>query len=107
MLKKIYSVKSLAREVRDFLSPYIDVERIIIFGSYAQGKSRSDSDIDIAVISKDFEKMRLLEKIYLLARVPVSIDSRIEMIGFSYKDFQHPPQASLLDMIKRKGKVII
>ncbi len=43
----------------------IPVEKMILFGSYAKGTAHSDSDIDIAVVSKkfgydDIDEMQLL-----------------------------------------------
>jgi len=42
----IESVKKYAERVRhDF-----DVKKVILFGSYAKGTAREDSDIDVAVV---------------------------------------------------------
>lgn len=106
MLKTEVSVEMIAREVFGFLSRHIRVDKIILFGSYGYGFPREDSDFDIAVISSDFEKMDLLEKISLFAKVPVAVDSRVELIGFSKKQFQNPEKASLLETIKNRGKVV-
>ncbi|HHV81484.1 MAG TPA: nucleotidyltransferase domain-containing protein [bacterium] len=39
----------------------ISVELIVVFGSYATGKERDDSDIDIIVVSKDFRDKDIFE----------------------------------------------
>lgn len=36
------------------ISQYYKIETIILFGSYAKGTENEDSDIDIAIISSDF-----------------------------------------------------
>lgn len=105
MLKTKTSIEELVQETKHFLSRYIRVDRVILFGSYLYGHFREDSDIDLAVISDDFEKMSVLEQFQLLAKVPVFIDSRIEVIGFSKKDFSSPNRRSLLYLIKEQGKV--
>jgi len=43
----------------------ISVEKMIIFGSYAKGKEKEDSDIDIIVVSKDFRNKDIFEVVYL------------------------------------------
>ena len=44
----------------------IRVERVILFGSHAKGTADPDSDMDLAVISKDFEDMNLVERLELI-----------------------------------------
>ena len=107
MLKTNASINQLAKEAADFLSKHIKIDQLILFGSYLYGTPREDSDIDIAVISEDFERMNVLKKIGLLSKVPVAVDSRLEIIGFSKKDFLNPQPASFLDLIKKKGKILI
>jgi len=38
--------------------------------------------------------------------ISVAVDSRLELVGFSSKDFMNPENTSLLKIIKEKGKVI-
>ncbi|MFZ2356794.1 MAG: nucleotidyltransferase domain-containing protein [Candidatus Omnitrophota bacterium] len=106
MLKADAPIEQIAKEAVDFLSKYIRVEKVILFGSYGYGTPRKDSDFDIAVISEDFEKMSVLEKIDLFARASVMVDSRVELVGFSKREFLNPESPSLLRIIKEKGKVI-
>lgn len=42
---------------KDFL-----IKKIILFGSRARGDEREDSDIDIIIISNDFENMSFFER---------------------------------------------
>ncbi len=107
MLKTDAPIEQIAKEAVDFLSKYIKVEKVILFGSYGYGTPRKDSDFDIAVISEDFEKMSVLEKIDLFARASVMVDSRVELVGFSKREFLNPESPSLLRIIKEKGKVIL
>ena len=50
MLKTKLSLGQLAIELKDFLSKHIYVEHLILFGSYAKGSQRVDSDIDVIVV---------------------------------------------------------
>ncbi len=61
-------------------------DSLVLFGSYAKGNFREDSDLDIAVISSDFGKNRLLERINLM-KISSKIDSRIEPHPISLKDW--------------------
>ena len=59
--------------------------KIILFGSYAKGNFNEDSDIDIAVILKDFSNV--IEMQLELMRLRRKIDSRIEPHPFREQDF--------------------
>ncbi len=99
-------VEQLCREAVDFLSEHIQVDRAVLFGSYATNEAREDSDIDLAVISDDFRNMSAWERICLLAKVAVMVDSRLEVKGFSREAYEDPPQASMLKEIKNQGILI-
>ncbi len=106
VLKTNASVEQIVKEVTDFLSQYIKVDKLILYGSYAYGIPRNDSDFDIAVISDNFDRMTILDKIELFSRAAIAIDSRIGLKGFSKKEFLNPGQPSFLKMIKDKGKIV-
>ena len=106
MVRTHDSIQKIGHEVFNFLSLHIKVEKLILFGSYLNKTQRLDSDIDMAVISADFAKMGVLKKINLLSKVPVAIDSRLELLGFTNKDFVKPEKISLLAFIKKTGQVL-
>lgn len=106
MLKTALSIEQISKEVVNFLSQYIKVDKIILFGSYAYGRPRKDSDFDIAVISEDIEKIGILEKIDLFSKVAVAVDYRIELKGFGSDEFLNPERGSLLEVVKKQGRII-
>jgi uncharacterized protein len=59
--------------------------KIILFGSYAKGNYTDDSDIDIAVVFKDYNNLMDIQ--LELMRLRRKIDSRIEPHPFREKDF--------------------
>jgi uncharacterized protein len=59
--------------------------RVILFGSFAKGNYTEDSDIDIAVVLKDFDN--LLDMQLELMRLRRKIDSRIEPHPFRENEF--------------------
>ena len=68
-----------------------DVKNIILFGSYAWGDPHEYSDIDIAIIAKDFKK-DYFGTIRALAKYIRTVDARIEIKGFTPEEFvdEHP-----------------
>lgn len=106
MLKTNVTIEGLGLEIADFLAAYIKIDKLIVFGSYGYGHPRQDSDFDIAVISKDFEQMSILKKIDLFSKASLAVDPRLELKGFSKREFLNPECGSMLELIVRKGKVI-
>ncbi|MCH7568185.1 MAG: nucleotidyltransferase domain-containing protein [Nanoarchaeota archaeon] len=44
------------------LSKDFDIKRVIFFGSRVSGKARKDSDVDLIIVSNDFEGMSFFER---------------------------------------------
>ena len=64
----------------------IPIENAYLFGSYAKGKNREWSDIDIAIISNSFEGNRIKDK-DKIRRITLSISSSLEILPFNPSDF--------------------
>lgn len=85
----------------------IGVKRIILYGSYATGKAVEDSDIDLVVISDDFEKMDLWDRLCLLGRARMGIKRPMEIMGFTEEEFAVKPIGTFIgDEVKTKGIVL-
>ncbi len=63
------------------------IDRAYLFGSYAKGHARPDSDIDVAVVSQDLSGDWLDDFCYL-TRIGDEIDARMEIIPFLPQDFR-------------------
>ena len=72
-----------------------------LYGSHAEGTARPDSDIDVALISKDFTG-NWLEDHQKLVTALLNSDPRIEVVRFRPEEFcdEHP----LAWEIKTRGK---
>ena len=75
---------------------------IILFDSYAKGSYHIDSDIDIAVILKDYDNLMNIQ--LELMRLRRKIDSRIEPHPIKESDFNE--NSPLVNEIKKYGEII-
>lgn len=64
----------------------LHIERAILFGSYAKGTESTWSDIDIALVSKDFTGIGFYDRKRINPYL-IKIDSRIELHPFKPEDF--------------------
>lgn len=68
----------------------IVIEKVILFGSYAKGTNREDSDIDLAIISPDFEERDCIEVMELLLAKANLLNADIQTIPFSIEEYKEP-----------------
>lgn len=100
---------NIERIVKGFvarLEPEVHVKKVILYGSYADGRADEWSDIDIAVISDDFKKMDPFKQAEFLALRKKGCDSRLEPLAFTLKEYKTASHLTFLGEIKRTGKVI-
>lgn len=86
----------------------INISKIILFGSQALGTADSESDIDLIVVSEDFDGKNIFERIKLLNKADARTIKKflvpLDVILMSEKDFES--ETSILASYARKGKVI-
>ena len=80
----------------------IQIDKIILYGSYASGKFHKDSDIDVAVVSPDFGVDRFEEGARLF-QIACKIDPRIEPVPISLESYQNDTWIPLIHEIKENG----
>ena len=76
----------IAERYASVVKSKFDFVKIVLFGSYAKGNFNEDSDIDIAVILKDYNN--LIDTQLDLMRLRRNVDSRIEPHPFRERDFE-------------------
>jgi len=95
-------IKVIRKFVKALEKEGISLERVILYGSYAKGNIRRDSDIDVAVVSKQFGRDRVEEGMKLF-RIAGKIDPRIEPVPISSKSFENDTWIPLIYEIRQKG----
>ena len=98
--------RAISRFIED-LQKGINVEAVIIYGSHVHGRPHEWSDIDIAVISPDFEGLPINERQSIISRLTWrKRDGRIEPIGYPSTEYHNPGRHSFLREIVRIGRVV-
>jgi predicted nucleotidyltransferase len=71
---RMVDIELLKHEIIERLKP-LNVEKVILFGSYAYGTPNEDSDIDLYVVTKDdFIPQSFREKMDVVRKVSIAID---------------------------------
>jgi len=103
-----YEKSSVIQDVKKYIVVLrengIPVEKVLLFGSWARGTAKEDSDVDIALISSFFTGDRFMDrrKIVPFRR---KINNNIEPMPFNPQDFA--AGGVLVDEIRRYGEEIV
>ena len=98
--------KEILNSINEFIKEikkHYNITAIILFGSYAKGTENEDSDIDIAIISDDFED--IYECMANLMGLTWDIDARIEPHPIKKKDFEEESDYFIKEVINTGIKV--
>jgi hypothetical protein len=106
MVQEIHSdVDELVARFVAELGRHIRVQRVILFGSYATGSPRPWSDIDLAVVSPDFEGGTERDHL-LLAEVARAITPQIEALPYRPEDLSDPDRRSFEATLVERGRIV-
>lgn len=99
------------RQIMEIVQKYVEkvcenykIEAIILFGSYAKGIEREDSDIDIAIITDDFNNDIFDEQLNL-KKLRWEIDLRIEPHLIRIEDYKEVSTPFIKEVIDTGIKV--
>jgi predicted nucleotidyltransferase len=101
---------SVLKSVKSYLAAVaakgIAVERGVVFGSQASGSAGDWSDIDLLVVSADFDEMKDRSGVKLLWRLAARIDSRIEPIPCGSRQWREDDSSAIIEIARRQGEIL-
>jgi len=100
--RRVYEIISAFRNAIE--SRGIKADKLILFGSYATGQCREDSDIDLVVISRDFQNKSYWERIDILSDAIYALFEPIEVMAFTPDEWQS--RESILTDFAQNGEVV-
>ena len=107
MVKKASEIKTILRRYKSVLAKdRVRVTKMYLYGSYAKGKARSHSDIDVIVVSPDLKRLSPLKRQEYLAIKTMSVDAPLEVIGYTPEEFSKSAGTIFGQIIRQTGKLI-
>ncbi len=102
--------RTINKDILNIINAYINeikkhynITDIILFGSYAKGTENADSDIDIAIVSDDFDD--IYDCMAVLMGMTWDIDARIEPHPIKKKDYDEVSDFFVKEVIDTGIKV--
>jgi len=100
------------REIKEIISRYsIEIEKmgikpqkILLYGSYAKGNPREDSDIDLVIVSENFKDMNIRERLELLGIAAGKVFEPIEAIGYTPDEMESNKKGTFLEEILEQAR---
>lgn len=108
MAENIDSIKVVQDYARG-LGQKLRLKKVILFGSAVRGEMTYDSDLDVVVLSPDFEKLDFIKRLQFLSRARQGEARKIPMdiLGYTEEEFEKMAKESVvLEEVKREGKEI-
>jgi len=71
------------------LGEHIPISQVVLYGSYAQQRAHTWSDVDLAVVSSEFRGMPFLKRTILLRIVGLTANTpKIQALGLTPREFE-------------------
>jgi predicted nucleotidyltransferase len=88
--KEIIKTKNILFKL--FRNRNISVDKIVIYGSYARGVVKAESDIDVMVISRDFRGKDFFQKVAMVrgihSDIVKQINKPVDLLYYSDKEWE-------------------
>ena len=81
----------------------IQVDQVIIFGSYLEGTATKDSDIDVLIISEDFRNLNEDQRLDILYEARGFSEPIIDPWGFTHKELSDASKLTTLGYARDQG----
>lgn len=107
MAKNKAQVKKCIKEYYKTIGKKYKLDYMILYGSYANGHPREFSDIDLALISNDFNGNYIeILKFLSIAQMKSEDIIDIEPVIYSTDEYENTAKGTFLHEIKRTGRLI-
>ncbi|OGW61634.1 MAG: nucleotidyltransferase [Nitrospirae bacterium RBG_16_64_22] len=83
----------------------VAIDKIVLYGSHARGAAGEESDIDLVVISRDFERKNYWQRIELLSDAIYEVLEPIEAVAMTPDEWE--TGESLLVDFAKNGQVVV
>ena len=95
-------------QIVTLITSKISPERIVLFGSYARGDNREDSDIDILIIAKNLVNERKITSLLYRALLNENISIPIDFIAIDYEKYNMVKNkiGYIYKTIEQEGRII-
>jgi predicted nucleotidyltransferase len=104
------AIKKVIKSVQTYLNfltqQGIPVSFGVLYGSYAKNKANEWSDIDLLVVSPEYDSKRTIDDYERLWMYAARMDSRIEPIPVGERQYLEDDTNAIIEIAQREGQII-
>jgi predicted nucleotidyltransferase len=99
-------VKSVRNYIHSLRKRGVEVRFVVVFGSHTTGRSHELSDIDVVVVSPQYDAGVRFEDAAVLWETAAKTDSRIEPVPCGEKQWAEDDSSALLEIARTEGETV-
>jgi len=96
------SIKIFIKRAKKIFNP----QKIILFGSFAKKKANEYSDVDLVLLSDKFKTIPQEKRLDYLYELTKDLYPDFHVFGFTPYEFENASKLTIIEEIKKHGKVI-
>lgn len=105
MAKTAQELSGIIEQYKSVLSTLgIRAKNLILYGSYAKGNACEDSDIDLIVISPDFEGKDIRQRLEILGVASARIMEPVQALGITPAEIESAETSFFIREVLQYGK---
>jgi predicted nucleotidyltransferase len=99
-------INKIAQDYGAVVSEVFDDVKIYLFGSYAKDCAKDWSDIDLAVVSADFENISQYTAVKMLNKLKRKVNLEISAIALTPSDINDPALGAIEYEVAKYGQIV-
>jgi predicted nucleotidyltransferase len=104
MVKTKIEIEKIVQDFIAILKGVFFINEVYLFGSSARKSAHEHSDIDIAIVSKDFQYMNEFIAQKILAKLSRKVNATIESLAITPEDLANAPLGTIEYTIRKEGQ---
>jgi predicted nucleotidyltransferase len=82
-------IRAVRKYINALANDGVRIQQVFLYGSQAKNTAHKDSDIDIIVVSEDFDGKQLLERLRILGLARRDVAESVEAYGFTPEEVEN------------------
>lgn len=102
--------KKLKEQLKQYLKKLqkvLPIDRAYLVGSWAKGKVGKDSDVDLLLLSRNFNGMDIDKRLQILYRTTVGFDFDLHIHSVTEEEFQSASRLTTLGAMRLDKKILL
>jgi predicted nucleotidyltransferase len=99
-------LSSIMRYLAALKAQGIVLEHAVVFGAQVKGRPHAWSDIDLLVVSPQFDDIEGSDLYPFLWRIAARIDSLIEPIPCGSRQWREDDSSAIIEIARREGEIL-